>query len=202
MIKVIAFDYGGVIKINDGDLIADICGYLGISKEDWLREYFKVNYYANTQNVSFENVFKMVTSQFNDSEEARNHILDLIKSNNEKYHLNDELVNIIKELKNRGYKIALLSNNSIELRDRLKDDGIIDLFDGIIISAEVGLQKPQPEIFDILFTKLDVKPNEVVFIDDTLKSLEGADNIGYVPVLYKDNELLKKDLSNILEIKI
>lgn len=202
MIKVIAFDYGGVIKMNDSDLIADICEYLNISKEDWHQEYFKINHLANTQNVSFEDVFKMVTSKFNDSEEAWNQILYLMKSNKGKYHLNDELINIIKELRIKGYKTALLSNNSIELRNRLKEDGIIDLFDEIIISAEVGLQKPQPGIFEILFTKLNVKPNEVIFIDDTLRSLEGADSIGYAPVLYKDNELLKKDLSNILNIEI
>lgn len=202
MIKVIAFDYGGVIKINDSDLIADICEYLNISKEDWHKEYFKINHLANTQNVSFEEVFKIVTSKFNDSEEARNHVLDLMKYNKGKYHLNNELVDIIKELRSNGYKTALLSNNSIELRQRLKDDGIIDIFDGIIISAEVGLQKPQPGMFQILFDKLEVKPNEVVFIDDTLKSLEGADDIGYIPVLYKDNESLKLELSNILGIKI
>lgn len=202
MIKAITFDYGGVIKINDSDLIADICEYLNISKEDWHKEYFKINHLANTQNVSFEDIFTMVTSKFSKSEEAKNHVLGLMKSNKGKYHLNDELVSIIKELRNKGYKTALLSNNSIELRQRLKDDGIIDIFDGIIISAEVGLQKPQPGIFDILFKKLELKPDELVFVDDTLRSLEGAESIGYIPVLYKDNESLKLELSNILSIKI
>lgn len=77
-----------------------------------------------------------------------------------------------------------------------------DLFDVVVISAEVGCQKPQPEIFDILFKKLDLKPSEVIFIDDTLKSLEGADKIGYIPVLYKDNKTLKSELSSILVFEI
>jgi epoxide hydrolase-like predicted phosphatase len=202
MIKALAFDYGGVIKINDTDLISDICKYLNIDKEDWHKEYFKINHLANTQNVSFEDIFTMVTSKFNESNEAKNHILDLMKSNEGKYHLNDELIDTIKDVKNKGYKIVLLSNNSIELRQKLKDDRIIDLFDEIIISAEVGCQKPQPEIFDIMFNKLEMKPNEVVFIDDTLKSLEGADKIGYIPVLFKDNKSLKLELSDKLGINI
>jgi putative hydrolase of the HAD superfamily len=201
MIKAIVFDYGGVIKINDSDLIADICEYLNINKEDWLKEYFQINDLDSTQNVSFEDVFKMVTLKFNDEEEAQNHVLELMKSHKGKYHLNNELIDTIKEFRNKGYKTALLSNNSIELRQRLIDDGIIDIFDEVIISAEVGLQKPQPGIFDILFKKLELKPDEVVFVDDTLRSLGGADSIGYIPILFKDNESLKLELSNILEGK-
>lgn len=200
MIKAIAFDYGGVIKINEGDLIGDICNYLNINKEDWHQEYFKINHLANTQNVNFEDIFTMVTSKFNDSDETKNHILDLIKLNKGKYHLNNDLIDIIKELKKKGYKIALLSNNSIELRQKLINDEIIDLFDEIVISAEVGYQKPQPEIFNILFKKLEVKSSEVIFIDDTLKSLEGADKIGYIPLLFKDNKSLKIKLSKLLSV--
>jgi epoxide hydrolase-like predicted phosphatase len=201
MIKAIVFDYGGVIKINDSDLIADVCEYLNINKEDWLKEYFKINHLANTQDVSSEDIFKMVTLKFDDGEEAQNHVLDLMKSDKGKYHLNNELIDIIKEFRNKGYKTALLSNNSIELRNKLEDIGIINIFDEVIISAEVGFQKPEPKIFQILFDKLRVKPNEVVFIDDTPRSLGGAGDIGYIPVLFKDNESLKLELSNILEGK-
>jgi epoxide hydrolase-like predicted phosphatase len=198
MIKVIAFDYGGVIKINDGDLFADISEFLNISIGEWSEEYFKANHLFNVQNVSFEDAFRMIVSKFSDEEYVQNHILDLVKSNNDKYHLNNELIELIKDLRNRGYKIALLSNNSTELRDKLKENGIIDIFDEVIISAEVGFQKPQPEIFQILFDELEVKASEVIFIDNSLKSLEGADSIGYIPVLFKDNESLKLELSNIL----
>lgn len=121
-----------------------------------------------------------------------------MKENHSKYHLNDDLISVIKDLKNKDYKIALLSKNSITLKEKLTEDGISDIFDVVIISAEVGCQKPQPEIFDILFKKLELKPSEVVFIDDTLKSLEGADKIGYIPILYKDNETFKSELFNII----
>jgi epoxide hydrolase-like predicted phosphatase len=202
MIKVIAFDYGGVVKINEQDLIKDISDYLKISKEDYLREYFKVNNMFNIEGRGFEEVTSLLVSKFDDSKETKEHILKLLKENKGKYHLNKELIKTIEELKNKGYKIVLLSNNSLELRQKLAKDNILDLFDEIIISAEVGYQKPQPEIFDILFKKLGVEPNEVIFIDDSLRSLEGADKIGYAPVLYKDNETLKVDLSNLLQIEL
>jgi putative hydrolase of the HAD superfamily len=198
MIKGIVFDYGGVIKINDEDLFSNIAKYLNISREEFSREYFSLNHLFNTQDKSYEDVITLIISKFNDSKEAKDYILNLMKENHSKYHLNDELINTIKDLKNKDYKIALLSNNSIKLKEKLIEDGISDIFDVVIISAEVGCQKPQPEIFDILFNKLELKPNEVVFIDDTLKSLEGADMIGYIPILYKDNETFKSELFNII----
>jgi epoxide hydrolase-like predicted phosphatase len=199
MIKAIAFDYGGVIKINDNDLFSDIANYLNISREEFSKEYFSLNHLFNTQGKSYEEVISLIIYKFNNSDEAKNHILNLMKENHSKYHLNDELIEVIKDLKNRDYKIALLSNNSIKLKEGLIKDGISDLFDVVVISAEVGCQKPQPEIFDILFKKLELEPKEVVFIDDTFKSLEGADKIGYIPVLFKDNQSFKFDLSNILK---
>lgn len=125
-----------------------------------------------------------------------------MKENKGKYKLNYELIDIIKYLRDKNYKIALLSNNSSELRQKLSNDNILELFDEIVISSEVGCQKPQPEIFDILFSKLNLKANEVIFIDDTLRSLEGAEKIGYIPILYKDNDSLKSDLSSILQITL
>ena len=202
MIKAIAFDYGGVIKINEQDLIKEICDYLHITKEVFNKEYFSINHLFNIEGKGFEEVTLFLVSKFDNSEKAKEHTLKLLKENKGKYHLNNELVEIIKELKNKKYKIALLSNNSLELRHKLSEDSILDLFDEIVISAEVGYQKPQPEIFDILFKKLGLEPNEVIFIDDTFKSLEGADKIGYTPILFKDNETFEKELLNILELEL
>ncbi len=65
------------------------------------------------------------------------------------------------------------------------------------ISGEIGFQKPHKEAFEVLFTRLGVRSNETVFIDDSPKSLEKAKEIGYIPVLYKNNDQLKTDLSKL-----
>jgi len=202
MIKAITFDYGGVIRINNEDLFNNIAKYLNISREEFSKEYFSLNHLFNTQGKSYEDVIALIISKFNNSKEAKNYILKLTKENHSKYHLNNELIGIIQDLKNKDYKIALLSNNSVELKQRLVEDGIFDLFDVIIISAEVGYQKPEPEIFDVLFKKLDLKSDEVIFVDDTLKSLEGANKIGYIPILFEDNENLKNELSKLLQVEL
>lgn len=200
MIKAIAFDYGGVVKINQQDLIKEICEYLKIEREVWRKEYFKINKMFNIEGKSFEEVILFLVAKFDPSEKTRNYMIDLLKENDSLYHLNNELIIYIKKLKEKGYKIALLSNNSLTLRAKLIEENIFDLFDAIVISSEVGYMKPQPEIFEILFKKLKVNPNEVIFIDDSLKSLEKADEIGYIPILFKNNEILESELASILGI--
>ena len=195
MIKAIAFDYGGVIEIEEGDLIQEIADYLKITKEDWHKAYYSFNHLCNTGKSSWQEVLTLVCREFSASDDQINHVYEMIKQKKKTKKINLELVEIIKDLKNKNYKIALLSNNAVNLRQKLIDKNVIDLFDEVIISEEVGCQKPCPEIFEILFNKLGVKSNETIFIDNAEKSLEKAKEIGFVPILYVGNEKLKEELA-------
>ena len=200
MIKAIVFDYGGVLKINPQNSLEDILKYLGTNKEEWDNEWFLGNEKANNSGVSYEDYFLDVCLKFKNEDGVKNKILEMLSESNAKHIVNEELVSIVKSLKKYGYKIGLISNYSLELREKLKKDEIYDLFDSIIISAEVKLIKPDPEIFKTSFKELGVNPEEVVFIDDTPKSFENSEMIGYTPILYKDNNLLKQELKKILQI--
>lgn len=202
MIKAIAFDYGGVLKINTEDSLGELLNYLETTREDWDKEWFLGNKEANNSGKPYADYFLEVCSKFKNSEESKKHILDSLEKNKGKHIVNSELVEMIKKLKDNGYKIGLLSNYGVELRDKLKKDEIYDLFDAIVVSSEVGCQKPELEIFKILFTNLGVEPEEVVFIDDASKSLENAESIGYFPILYKNNESFKIELEKVLNITL
>ena len=79
----------------------------------------------------------------------------------------------------------------------MKELGLLDLPDVLVLSGDIGHQKPHKEAFQILFEKLNLSPEEVVFIDDTPRSLEKAGEIGYIPILFKNNEQLKTDLKDM-----
>lgn len=83
------------------------------------------------------------------------------------------------------------------MRQQLIDKNIIDLVDEAVISGEIGFQKPSKEAFAILFQKLGLQPEEVIFIDDAPKSLETAGEIGYSPILFEGNTKLKEDLRKL-----
>lgn len=151
MIKAIVFDWGGVIETIEGGLIKKISQYLNVGEEDWNEVYYSLIYLFHTNQSSWEGVASLVAKNFNATNEQISHMQDMIKENRATRKINQELIKIIKNSKNKNYKIGLLSNNYVELRKEIQDLGLASLFDAIVISAEVGFYKPQPEIFQIMF---------------------------------------------------
>jgi putative hydrolase of the HAD superfamily len=84
------------------------------------------------------------------------------------------------------YKVSVLSNADLSLRRRLEDEmRIHHLFDDIVCSAEVGMAKPEAEIFRLAASRLGVAPGECVFVDDWDQNIEAARTVGMTGVLYR-----------------
>lgn len=202
MISTIAFDYNGVIELNAFDVRQKIRDVLGVTQEEWHKVYSSMNHLSNVENMESKDLIVEVSRKLNATSEQIEKIKELLAESEKGKTLNLGILEIIKYLKSLDYKIALVSNYTTNLRDKLVKQNIFDLFDEIIISAEVGYQKPNKEIFEVLFDRLNIKGEDVVFIDDTQNSLKYSGEIGYVPVLFTSNEKLKTELEGILGISI
>jgi putative hydrolase of the HAD superfamily len=89
----------------------------------------------------------------------------------------------LKELRNRGYRLGMVSNLEPFQRPWVKELELEPLFDEIILSCEVGLLKPEPEIYQLAAQKLAVSPEECVFIGDGMSNeLSGAQAVGMTAV--------------------
>jgi HAD superfamily hydrolase (TIGR01509 family) len=85
-----------------------------------------------------------------------------------------------------AYKVSVLSNADISLRDRLVDEMRIDhLFDDIVCSAEVGMAKPEAEIFRLAAARLGVAPAACEFVDDCDHNIEAAREVGMTGICYR-----------------
>jgi len=112
--------------------------------------------------------------------------------------LDIDLVNSIRSLR-PNYKTALLSNAWDDLRSMIeKKWQIADAFDQIIISAEVGVMKPNLRIYQIALERLQVKPSEAVFIDDFQENLESARQVGLQTIHFRNPEQALAELRRIL----
>jgi epoxide hydrolase-like predicted phosphatase len=104
--------------------------------------------------------------------------------------VNEELVAYIRTLRPQ-YKLGLLSNAWGDLRQAMKERFHFDgLFDDLVISAEVGLAKPDPRIFQLAVERLGVQPAEAVFVDDVLANVEAARGVGLQAIHYLNNPQL------------
>ena len=106
---------------------------------------------------------------------------------------------LIKELKMRGARIYLLSNISIGFSQNYmkipKVSEILSLFDGLVFSGPIGLNKPNKEIFDYLLKKYNLMAEDCVFIDDSEKNIIGANAVGINTIHFTgDTEKLRKEL--------
>jgi len=92
--------------------------------------------------------------------------------------VDEELVEVVWELRKLGFTTAVLSNAPSSLGGYLEELDIVEAFDRVIISADEGVTKPAPEIFDRALDRLGVGPTEAVFIDDTPVNVEAARRLG------------------------
>ena len=91
--------------------------------------------------------------------------------------LDHELLQVVRDLR-RSARQAVLSNAWGGARERLRRMEVDRLFDEIVISAEVGIAKPAPRIFQIAWDRLRLSPSDCAFIDDTLENVEAAAALG------------------------
>lgn len=96
------------------------------------------------------------------------------------------------------YKTGLISNAWGDLRDYIIRERFDDAFDKMIISAEVGVAKPEPKIFQIALEQFGVKPNEAVFVDDFLINIEGCEKVGIKGIHFQDTESTLRQLKKLL----
>lgn len=110
---------------------------------------------------------------------------------------NEDLLAYIRELK-QNYKIAILSNANVGTLQRKFSPTQLALFDALIVSAEVGMMKPNAEIYQLAAKKLGAEVNECVFTDDSEGYCEAARAIGMPAVWYRDFTQFKAELEQIL----
>jgi putative hydrolase of the HAD superfamily len=92
---------------------------------------------------------------------------------------------LVVRAKRHGIRTALLSNS---WGNRYPRDGWDDMFDVVVISGEVGMRKPEPEIFAMTTDRLRVDPGSSVFVDDLRANVEAADRLGMTGILHRSYE--------------
>lgn len=115
--------------------------------------------------------------------------------------LDENLVNLLRDLRPR-YSTVLLSNAWDDLRQMIEEVWQIDdAFDRLVISAEIGLIKPDLEIFQWLISQLGIEPAKAVFVDDFLHNVEGARAAGLLAIHFQSADQVLGELQALLKIE-
>jgi len=115
----------------------------------------------------------------------------------QEFHINQQVVRIARELKTKGFQVAVLSNTIAPHSKFMRSTHLFDLFKPIVLSNEVGFAKPNSEIYELVLKKLKLNPDEVFFVDDRPENVEGANRSGIHGILYKDPQHLREALKKL-----
>ena len=113
-------------------------------------------------------------------------------------HRNDELVDYIDQIRTAGLQTAVLSNFSVELRMFLKHYALLNHFDQIAISAEIGVMKPSAKAYQAVLAMLDLPAAACVFVDDQPVNIDAAQALGMQGVVFRDTPSCIAELTRLL----
>ena len=113
--------------------------------------------------------------------------------------LDHNLVEYIRSLRGKVHT-GLISNAWSGLREFITKEKIIHIFDSVVISAEVGVVKPEAKIFNIALEQAKVRAKDAVLVDDVKVNIEACEKVGMKGVLFKDPQETMDQLNRILKI--
>ena len=106
-----------------------------------------------------------------------------------------ETVNILKALHSTGYRLFALTNWSAETFPvAIKRFDFLKLFDGIVVSGQIKMLKPEKEIYEYILNKYKLKSSECIFIDDRLLNVKGAELVGMHGIKFDNSKQMKSEL--------
>jgi len=184
-VKAIIFDaYGTLFDVNSaaekckdkiGNKWENFANYWRTTQLEytWLRSLMKRH--KNFWQITEDSLDKSMNA-FNIDKSMRDELLDLYKILN----TFPEVKDVLKKLKEKNYKLAILSNGTPSLLNELvKNNNVENIFDDIFSIEDVGIYKPDSRVYDIPTKKYQIQKNEVAFLSANTWDVSGGGNYGY-----------------------
>lgn len=194
MIRNIVFDLGNVLLNFDPDSYLDELGYSGEIKERLKAEIFGTEEWLLLDRGTITQA-EALKSWKNRNQDLKDKIEDVMDGWEAILSLKADTLKILKSLSAKDYNLYILSNfHKQAFNYVIEKFDFFNYFDGRIISADIGMIKPESEIYDHLLNKFNLKADETLFIDDSKKNIKAALKKGIRVIHYKDAASLEKEL--------
>jgi HAD superfamily hydrolase (TIGR01509 family) len=197
-IDFVFFDLGGVILRTEHQAPREhLAERLNVSYEDLVTTVFQ------SESARQASLGRITTQQHWEAMAARlgRPSIEASSLRNEFFGgdvLDRQLLDFIRSLR-PSKRTGLISNAWPDTRDYIVKNHFDDAFDLLVISAEVGLLKPDPRIYELALHSAGVKPAAALLVDDMPENAEGALAAGMAAILFRDIDQLRSELASRLE---
>ncbi len=194
-VKAVVFDYGAVFTFEwrTRRFLAEHDRALGLRPGTLFQHFFSGESWevVSTGKISEDEYFRRLQASWEGPWPAG---LEEFRHGGAAFEgLNQRVVRLALALRRRC-KVGLLSNATISLRELLSELGLLDLFDFAVISAEVGLRKPDPAIFHLAATVAEVDISECLLVDDKERNTGAAIAAGMQAIRFRSAAQLQREL--------
>jgi epoxide hydrolase-like predicted phosphatase len=199
--KGLLLDWGGVLTSNVFDSFRDFCVAEGLAP-DAVKRLFREEPRAR------ELVRGLETEALSEDEfgerfgellelEDRSRLIERMFGG---VRPDERMLAAVRNVRAAGFRTGLISNSMGGASyDR---DLFPELFDGVVISGDVGMHKPQPEIFLLGAERAGVAPQQCVFVDDLRENCDGAEAVGMTVVLHRGADTTLPELERLLGVEL
>ena len=207
-IKAIIFDaYGTLFDVNSaaekcrdriGDKWESFANFWRTTQLEytWLRSLMKRH--KDFWQITEESLDKSIKTYKIDPT-MKNDLLDLYKALSPYEEVNE----VLKKLKEKNFKLAILSNGTPSLLDGLvKSNSLENLFDDLFSIEQVGIYKPDSKVYDMPIKKYQIQKNDVVFLSANTWDVSGGGNYGYNSIWVNRNNNIFDNLDFVPKYQI
>ncbi|MGI9020382.1 MAG: HAD family hydrolase [Solirubrobacterales bacterium] len=198
--KALIVDFGGVLTTSIWPAFAQFCEAEGLEPQA-VRDLFRGDAEAlrllrsletgETSSAEFEPAFGALLG-VDDHTDLTQRLFAGLRPD-------DAMVTVVRAASSAGIRTGLISNSwGLGIYERAP----IDIFDEAVISGEVGMHKPQPEIYLLACERLGVEPGDSVFVDDLRENCAGAEAVGMTAVLHRTSEETVPRLEELLGVAL
>ncbi len=173
-IKLVLFDWFGVMVV---ELTKELIKTFKLN-EDQQQALAAINFLADHKYVEVKDIYA-VQAQLMTISTGQPHTPQDAHAWLEQ-HINPDpyLLKRIKQLRDKGIKVAISSNAASDHHQNLVNRGMLNHFDQIYVSSTIGHTKPNADFFKYILNDQGAKPTQTLFIDDMMKNIEGAQRLG------------------------
>jgi epoxide hydrolase-like predicted phosphatase len=195
MIKVVLFDFGGVLAESGrsgfiAESIAEVYG-VPVDQLDIRRDHYLLRRGRGDETALFDRLNKQFGKKV-----TKQMYLDKAHG---MFKTSQEVYDLAERLRRHGIRTGILSNIFAMDAEVLREQGQYDGFDPVILSCDEGYAKPELKFYDIAIKKLGVAPEEILFVDDQQKCIGPAERLGMATVTALDPGQIVRDVTKIVE---
>ena len=201
--KGLLVDYGGVLTTNVFDAFRDFCEAEGLDP-DAVRRLFREDPAAvecvrgiERGELSEDDFGERFGELLGLEPQRRRGLVERMYGD---LQPDEAMVGALRRARAQGVRTGLISNSMGASRyDR---STFPELFDGVVISGDEGLHKPEPAIYELACERVGLPPTECVFVDDLRENCEGAETVGMTAVLHRGADRTLPRLEELLGIEL